>query len=107
MEYARKPVPVLLVLLALCSATDVWAGGSWEVRIPTSQPSLTPLFDFIKELRQGFTDYSEARMPLEQREAWAKRIAEFCRATKPNAIQNTELYVHACYECTTYLSSMN
>lgn len=107
MKSARKCVQVLLVLVTLCSANDVWAGGSWEVRIPDSQPDLTALFDFLKEIRQGFQDYSEARMPLEQREAWAKRIVEVCRATKPGAAENTKLYVHACYECTTYLSSMN
>jgi hypothetical protein len=66
-----------------------------------------PIYDFIKEMRAAFADYSEARMPLEQRQAWAKRIGEVVAATRPKLSENVEQYVHACYECSVYLTSMN
>ena len=105
MKTAFKSVLLLAVLFVLRPSSSVWAGGSF--RIPTSQPSITPMFDLVKDLRTAFSDYSEAKMPLQEREAWANQIAKVCKATKPNAAEQVELYVRACFECTTYLSSMN
>ncbi len=107
MKTVCKSGSLLVVFFVLYAASAGWAGGTWEVRIPASQPNITPIFDFIKDMRHAFEDYSEARMPLQQREAWANRIEEVCKATKPSAADQVELYVHACYECTTKLTSMN
>ena len=85
MKTVHMSVQVLVILFALHSASGAWAGGTWEVSIPTSQPSLTPMFGVIKEIRHAFANYSEARMTLQQREAWANRIAEVCKAAAPSA----------------------
>ncbi|MDD4890991.1 MAG: hypothetical protein PHU85_13805 [Phycisphaerae bacterium] len=104
----KSAMALMAALLALPLGTSpVSAGGTWQVNIPATQSDLSPMFSFIKEIRHAFEDYDEARMPLEQREAWANRIARVCQTARPGAAENVELYVHACYECTTFLTSMN
>jgi hypothetical protein len=66
-----------------------------------------PIHEFIKEMRAAFADYSEARMPIEQRQAWAKRMGEIVARTRPSFTENVEQYVHACYEISTSLTSDN